>query len=79
VGIMAVRTVAVPQHVKNKKNTSCALWAVDREFEYIEDPLETAARGLPGDARGMPGGCPGMPWGAPGPGAAPGAAGDTFP
>ena len=62
-----------------------AAWAVDREFEYIEDPLETVARGCPGDARGCPGGCPGMPRGcpgmprgAPGPGAAPGVAGGTL-
>ena len=64
-------------------------WAVDREFEYIEDPLEMVARGCPvdargtpGDARGMPRGCPGdapgMPRaarGAPGPGAAGGGPG----
>ena len=43
-------------------NNITAAWAVDREFEYIKDPLETAAR----DARGTPGGRPGMPRGMPG-------------
>ena len=52
-----------------------AAWAVDREFEYIEDPLEMVARGCPGDAPGMPRGCPGQPRGAPGPGAAGGGPG----
>ena len=43
-----------------------AAWAVDREFEYIEDPLEMVARGCPGDARGTPGDARGMPRGCPG-------------
>ena len=58
------------------------MWAVDREFEYIEDPLETAARdarGCPGDARGTPGDAPGDAPGRPGAGGGPGGGRGHFP